>query len=106
MRMPSLFRPFCGLDNKVNYTSNSAGYSLSYSESLPSLYPVLEGMRMFEFFVSLSRIAVPIFVVSTMLNVGLTQKLADIFGCLRRWHFFVRMLIANFILAPLLMFLI
>lgn len=63
-------------------------------------------MSMFEFFVSLSRIAVPIFVVSTMLNVGLTQRLADIFGCLRRWHFFVRMLIANFILAPLLMFVI
>ena len=61
---------------------------------------------MFDFFVSLSRIAVPVFVISTMFNVGLTQKLADILECLQRWHFFVRMVIANFILAPLLMFVI
>lgn len=61
---------------------------------------------MFEFFVSLSRIVVPVFVISTMLNVGLTQKPADILECFQRWHFFVRMLIANFVLAPLLMFVI
>jgi BASS family bile acid:Na+ symporter len=61
---------------------------------------------MFEFFVSLSRIAVPIFVISTMLNVGLTQELADLLEYLQKWHFFVRMLIANFILVPLLMFVI
>jgi len=61
---------------------------------------------MFEFFVSLSRIFVPIFVIFTMLNVGLTQKLSDILEYLQKWHFFVRMLIANFILAPFLMFII
>jgi bile acid:Na+ symporter, BASS family len=61
---------------------------------------------MFEFFVSLSHIAVPIFVISTMLNVGLTQQLSNILKCLQKWHFFVRLLIANFILAPLLMFVI
>lgn len=61
---------------------------------------------MFEFFVSLSQITVPIFVISTMLNVGLTQKVSDILEYLQRWHFFVRMLIANFILAPLLMYVI
>ena len=61
---------------------------------------------MFEFFINLSRIAVPIFVISTMLNVGLTQPLPKILAYLKRWHFFVRMLIANFILAPLVMFVI
>jgi bile acid:Na+ symporter, BASS family len=63
-------------------------------------------MRVIDFFVSLSGISVPIFVISTMLNVGLTQKLSDILEYLKRWHFFTRMLIANFILAPLLMFVI
>lgn len=58
---------------------------------------------MFEFFISLSSIAVPIFVIATMLNVGLTQKPADLLEHLTGWHFFVRMLIANFILVPLLM---
>ncbi|MCC6455974.1 MAG: bile acid:sodium symporter [Caldilineaceae bacterium] len=61
---------------------------------------------MFEFFINVSSIAVPIFVLSTMLNVGLTQKLSDILEYLKRWHFFARMLIANFILAPLLMIVI
>ena len=40
---------------------------------------------MFEFFRSVVPIAVPIFVVSTMLNVGLTQKLSDILGHLKEW---------------------
>ena len=33
---------------------------------------------MFEFFRSLVQIVAPIFVVSTMLNVGLTQTLSDV----------------------------
>lgn len=58
---------------------------------------------MFEFFRSLVQIIAPIFVVSTMLNVGLTQKLSDITGHLKNWPFVLKMLVANFVLAPLLM---
>src|SRR4051812_31656112 len=76
--------------------------------AVPNRYALFvdRGTHMFEFFVSLSRIFVPIFVIFTMLNVGLTQKLSDILEYLQKWHFFVRMLIANFILAPFLMFII
>jgi hypothetical protein len=35
---------------------------------------------MFEFFRSVVPIVAPIFVISTMLNVGLTQKLSEITG--------------------------
>ena len=58
---------------------------------------------MFEFFRSLVQIVAPIFVVSTMLNVGLTQKLSDITGQLRSYSFVLRMLVANFVLVPLMM---
>ena len=58
---------------------------------------------MFEFFISLVHIAAPIFAVSTMLNVGLTQKLSDITRHLKNWPFVLKMLVANFVAAPLLM---
>lgn len=58
---------------------------------------------MFEFFRSLVQIVAPIFVVSTMLNVGLTQKLSDITGHLKNYPFVLKMLVANFVVAPLLM---
>jgi BASS family bile acid:Na+ symporter len=58
---------------------------------------------MFEFFRILVQIVAPIFVVSTMLNVGLTQRLSDITEHLKNWSFVLKMLVANFILAPLLM---
>ena len=58
---------------------------------------------MFEFFQTLAHVAVPIFVVSTMLNVGLTQTLGDILGHLTRWGFVAKMLAANFAVVPLLM---
>lgn len=58
---------------------------------------------MFEFFRSLVQIVAPIFVVSTMLNVGLTQKLSDITGHLKNYPFVLKMLAGNFVLAPLLM---
>jgi bile acid:Na+ symporter, BASS family len=58
---------------------------------------------MFEFFRSLVQIVAPIFVVSTMLNVGLTQKLSDITGHLKNWAFVLKMLVANFVVMPLLM---
>ncbi len=58
---------------------------------------------MFEFFRSLVQTAAPIFVVSTMLNVGLTQKLSDITGHLKNYPFVLKMVVANFVVAPLLM---
>lgn len=58
------------------------------------------------FFRAVIGIAVPVFVMSTMLNVGLTQKPAAIIGHLRNWRFVLRMLIANFIAVPLVMLLI
>jgi BASS family bile acid:Na+ symporter len=57
---------------------------------------------MLEFFRGVVPIVVPIFVISTMLNVGLTQKISVILGHLRNLPFVLRMLIANFILVPLL----
>jgi BASS family bile acid:Na+ symporter len=58
---------------------------------------------MFEFFQDIARFSIPIFVVSTMLNVGLTQTLAAILRHLTRWGFVAKMLLANFVLVPLLM---
>jgi bile acid:Na+ symporter, BASS family len=58
---------------------------------------------MFEFFRSLVAIVAPVFVISTMLNVGLTQKLSDITGHLKNYPFVLKMLLANFVLAPLVM---
>ena len=58
---------------------------------------------MFEFFRSLVAIIAPIFLISTMLNVGLTQRLSDITEHLKNYPFVLKTLLANFVLAPLLM---
>lgn len=60
---------------------------------------------MFEFLQGLAGFAVPIFVIATMLNVGLTQKPSDIVKYLKEWPFVLKMLLANFVLAPLVMIL-
>jgi bile acid:Na+ symporter, BASS family len=56
---------------------------------------------MFEFFIRLTQIMVPIFVISTMLNVGLTQKPSKILEHLRAGSFVLKMLLASFVLVPL-----
>jgi len=58
---------------------------------------------MFEFFRSLVAIVAPVFVVSTMLNVGLTQTPSDIIRHLNNYPFVLKMLLANFVLAPVAM---
>ena len=58
---------------------------------------------MFDLFKSIIRYALPVFVIFTMLNVGLTQKLSLIIRHLGNLPFVLKMLIANFIAAPLLM---
>lgn len=60
---------------------------------------------MFEFFKSVVPYITPIFVISTMLNVGLTQRLSDIIEHLKNYPFVIKMLIANFVAAPLVMLL-
>ena len=60
---------------------------------------------MFEFFKSIIPYITPIFVISTMLNVGLTQKLSDIIEHLKNLPFVLKMLLANFVFAPLFMIL-
>ena len=59
---------------------------------------------MFAFLRTVAQIAIPVFVISTMLNVGLTQRPTDILKYWRDWRFALRMLVANFVLAPLVMF--
>lgn len=61
---------------------------------------------MFEFFIRITQFTVPIFVISTMLNVGLTQRPSEILMHLRSRSFVLKMLLANFILVPLVTILI
>lgn len=60
---------------------------------------------MLEFLRSAVQFIAPVFVICTMLNVGLTQKPSDIAGHLKNWPFVLKMLLANFVFAPLLMIL-
>lgn len=58
---------------------------------------------MFEFMIRLSQLALPVFIFLTMANVGLTQDPARIVRYWRDWRFYLKMLIANFIISPLVM---
>ena len=58
---------------------------------------------MVEFLRSTIQFIAPVFIISTMLNVGLTQRLSDIAQHLKNWPFVLKMLLANFVFAPLLM---
>ncbi|HEX7331105.1 MAG TPA: bile acid:sodium symporter [Pyrinomonadaceae bacterium] len=58
---------------------------------------------MFEFLRSAIQFIAPVFIIATMLNVGLTQKPSDIAVHLKNWPFVIKMLLANFVFAPLVM---
>ena len=60
---------------------------------------------MTEFFGQVASVGVPIFVISSMLNVGLTQKPQKLLGHLRNWHYLVRMIVVNLLVVPALMLL-
>lgn len=45
----------------------------------------------------------PLFVFLTMFNVGITRKMEDFLQYTLEWRFFLRLLIVNFIVSPLLM---
>lgn len=57
----------------------------------------------FELFRQISGVLVTVFVVSSLLNVGLTQKPSNFLSHLRNWHFLVRMVLANLVLVPAVM---
>src|ERR1044072_8729042 len=58
---------------------------------------------MFEFLRSTIQYIAPVFIIATMLNVGLTQKPSDIAQHLKNWPFVIKMLLANFLFVPLLL---
>ena len=63
-------------------------------------------MDFFHLLIDIGEFILPIFVFLTMFNVGLTQKPVDIAEYYRKWRFMLRMLLGNFVLAPLAMFLL
>lgn len=54
----------------------------------------------------IGNLALPVFVFFTMFNVGLSQNLKDITGYLKEWKFLLRVVLANFIGGPLVMYLL
>ena len=58
---------------------------------------------MLEFLRNSIQYIAPVFVICTMLNVGLTQSPSAIAAHLKNWPFVLKMLLANFVLAPLFM---
>ena len=58
---------------------------------------------MFDFLRNAVQYIAPVFVISTMLSVGLTQKPSAIAVHLKDWPFVLKMLAVNFVLAPMLM---
>lgn len=56
-----------------------------------------------EFFQSLTGWLAPLFVISAMLNVGLTQNPKRIVRNLRNWQYLARMVLVNFLVVPAIM---
>lgn len=61
---------------------------------------------MFDFMIRLSQLVLPLFIFSTMANVGLTQDPKRIVQYWREWPFYLKMLVANFLAAPAVMWLL
>ena len=58
---------------------------------------------MFEFMIRVSQLALPVFIFSTMANVGLTQDPKRVVRYWGDWPFYLNVLLANFVAAPLVM---
>ena len=58
---------------------------------------------MFDFMIRLAQIALPVFIYSTMANVGMTQDPKRIVSYWRDWPFYVKILAVNFVGAPFIM---
>ena len=61
---------------------------------------------MFGLMIGISQLALPIFIFATMLNIGMTQEPRRILGHWRDWPFLLKVLLANFVGAPLAMWLL
>lgn len=61
---------------------------------------------MFELLIRISQLALPVFIFLTMANVGLTQEPREIVRYWRDWPFYLKMVAANFIAAPAIMWLL
>lgn len=61
---------------------------------------------MFDVMIRLSQLALPVFILCTMANVGMTQDPKRIVGYWKDWPFYLKMLAANFVAAPALMWLL
>lgn len=61
---------------------------------------------MFDVMIRLSQLALPVFILCTMANVGMTQDPKRIVGYWREWPFCAKMLVANFVAAPAVMWLL
>lgn len=61
---------------------------------------------MFDLMIGVSQFALPIFIFLTMANVGLTQHPKKILEHWRNWPFLLKMLLANFVAAPAIMWLL
>jgi len=61
---------------------------------------------MFDFMIRLSQLVLPLFILATMANVGLTQDPKRIVRYWREWPFYLKMLVANFLAAPAAMWLL
>lgn len=60
----------------------------------------------FDLMTRLSQLALPVFIFLTMANIGLTQHPRKILEHWRNWPFLLKMLAANFIAAPGIMYLL
>ncbi len=58
---------------------------------------------MSDFMIRLSQLALPVFIYCTMANIGMTQDFRRIVKYWRAWPFFLKMLAANFVAAPAVM---
>jgi bile acid:Na+ symporter, BASS family len=92
------------LSKHVRRTSGRAGDRFGIPDGPWVLMRYARRSRMYQFFQDLTSYALPVFVIATMFNVGLTQKPSAITENLRNWHFLVRMMLANFIIVPALMY--
>lgn len=61
---------------------------------------------MFELMIRISQLALPVFIFATMANIGLTQDPRRIVEYWSDWPFYLKMLAANFIAAPAVMWLL
>lgn len=61
---------------------------------------------MFELTIRVSHLALPVFIFCTMANTGMTQEPKRIIRYWRDWPFYLKMVLANFVAAPAIMWLL